>query len=206
MATIKELTYLLWRNLEGGNIPDDTRFKEGEMYTYMSDAVARVMREKYFEDRNISENKYPENGKTSVKEIKRDRDTQYIELTDKSIDLGGVRKYQITQRNPFSRWVVEFAGVDEEEVFNYNKMPKIPNIILYTLKDNKIYFYNGVVQDEEVTLTQYYVLPNDIDDDYDLPKDVGNRAMAYALQMAQAEIKPIDREIDGTPINYRTNG
>lgn len=204
MAKISEIRDLVWRNLEGGFIPDDTRFTKREITVYVRAGISQALKENMFELLNNSEFKYFSGyGKTTTKTVKTDPTTevQYIDSPDKSLAIGGMRNYDISSANPFSLWAVNYVAVRPEEVFVLKGQPSIPNVILYTVKDNKIMFFNGIVTDKEVTLTQKLVIPDSDDDEFDIPEEVVARAVTLAIGLAEREVKETDRAIDGVPIS-----
>lgn len=202
MAKISELRDLVWRNLEGGFIPDDTRFTKREITVYVRSGIAQALKENMFELLNNSEFKYFSGyGKSSQKEVKVDEEgVQYIDSPDKSLAIGGMRNYNISDPNPFSRWATIYVAIRPEEVTVQKLQANIPNVIQYTIKDNKILFFNGIVKTDKVNLTQTLVIPDSDDDDFDIPEEVVSRAITIAIGLAERELKVTDRTIDGTPV------
>lgn len=203
MAKIAELRDLVWRNLEGGFIPDDTRFTKREITLYVRGGISQALKEYNFELLNNSEFKYFSGyAKTTKKEVKTDPDTdlQYIDSPDKSLAIGGVRNYNISSANPFSRWAVNYVFIRQEEVLVGKLQPNVPNVIQCVIHDNKILFTNGTTTDKQVTLSQKLVIPDSDDDEFDIPEEIVSRAVSIAIMTAERELKPTDRAIDGTPL------
>jgi len=203
MAKIAELRDLVWRNLEGGFIPDDTRFTKREITLYVRAGISQALKENMFELLNNSEFKYFSGyGKTTEKEVKVDphTDLQYIDAPDKSLAIGGIRNYDLSSPNPFSRWATTYVFIRPEELLISKTQPNIPNVIQCLVKDGKIFFTNGETYDKKVTLTQKLVIPDSDDDEFDIPEEVVARAVSIAIMTAERELKPTDRTIDGTPL------
>lgn len=204
MTSIANIRDLIWRNLEGGDKTVTSRFTKREVAVYAKAGLAQAMKELFFEQLNQGEDAFKYFGgigKTSTVKVETDDSgVQYITLKDKSLEFGGMRNYEITDANPFSRWAVHYVGIRPEEVIVSQLQRNIPNVIQYTIKDNKLVFFNGIVNDDEVTLNQKLVLPSGDDDEFEVPDEAITRAVSLAIQLAERELKVQDRTIDGVSV------
>lgn len=204
-TTIKELTYLLIDMSEGGQPTDDARLNYRVAKAYIKSAVAYQLRKRWFEDKNNSDENYI--GKTTTKDAEliydEEEDSYYIETLGESIDMGGMRSYSVTSKKSNSRWAIRFVPITLSEWFSQKGLIRIPNVIQYYLKGDRLYFTNGIPEDLDIVqLTQSNLLPSDDDDS--VPADVGQEALRYAWMLAYPEVSmPTDRENDG--VDRKTN-
>lgn len=199
--TIKELAYLLLDMSEGGQPTDDSKLNYRVAKAYVKSAVAYQLRRRWFEEKNASDENYI--GKTTTKEADviydEEEDAYYIETLGESIDMGGMRSYSITSKKANSRWSLRFVPITLSEWFAQKGLIRIPNVIQYYLKGDRLYFTNGIPEGVDVVqLTQSNLLPSDDDDS--VSADIAQEALRYAWMLAYPEVSiPTDRENDGVP-------
>lgn len=210
MATLKELTYRLWRLLDGGDISDDTRFSYKELKGYIGSGIGLALKQNAFEQRNASPDLLYGSGqyaKTTIRDVQYDEEgTAYIETKDKSVAFGGSRNFEVSSVNPLSRWAKTFVTIRKEELFLQKFQANIPNVIQVVVDGSKLYFRGNAVLSgdlEQVKLSQYYVIPDLEEDDseLDLPTEYENQIVDQAFQILMRERINEDRANDGVPAN-----
>ena len=199
--TIKELSYLLLDQVNGGLPSDDGKINYRVAKAYIKTAVAYYLKRKIFEEANNSEEYYTSesNATTKTVPVKLDPETglNYIELLGESIDLGGMRSYSISSANPLSRWSIRFVPITQNEVFTQSVLPNVPDVIQFFKKGDRLYF-RGITNEEELSLTQRSLLPSNDEDD--IPEDIGVLALEHAYKLVYPEIAlRSDRANDGVP-------
>jgi hypothetical protein len=202
MASTKELVYRLWRKLEGGYIPDDSKFTYRELKGYIRSGIGLALKQNYYESLNADEYRYGADtiSATSTITVQTDAVTglKFITLPASTINVAGNRQNIVTSKNPVARYTTSYVPVRAEEVFVARMQPSIPCVVLYYKEGSKLFFYNGEVTDKEVKLTQRYALPDDDDADLGLD-DYENQILAQAMQLIINPQIPSDRANDGVP-------
>lgn len=203
MSSIKNLTYRLWRRVEGGNIGDDSRYTYEELAGYIRQGVAIALKGSYYEVINSSEYKYNDANLTvSTKQtVTTDSDTglKYVDIPLKSITISGSRALSITSVNPVSTTAVRYIPIREEEVMVAKLQTPIPNVVLYYRMDDRAYFYNKAVTETEVKVNQKYTLPTDDDAEITVPEAEAT-ILENALRL-MGQLPTIgDRDNNGVPI------
>lgn len=207
--TIKELTYLLWRHLEGGNIPDDSRFTYRELRAHIKGIVFRYLKANYFEGLNSDEYRYGDDGLTTLYTVKvnyndpKHGNLPYLVLPAKPMSLPGNRNVVISEANRISKWSKRFVPVRQEEVFVGSLQPNIPDVIQYYRSGTDMVFYNGPITDKELNVTIKYSLPEDDNVDIGVLNDYQHQIIIDAVRLVSGEIKPTDINNDGTHLEVR---
>lgn len=206
-TTLRQLTFRLWRLLDGGDISDDSRFKYRELKGYIISGIALGLKQSAFELRNNTDTVYGSGqyGKTTIKNVQIDDEgVAYIDLKDRSLAFGGSRNFELSSLNPLSRWAKTFVTIRKEEMFLQKMQANIPNIIQSVVEGNRILLFgNAVINGEvdQVRLTQYFIIPDIEDDDSELmlPPEYENQIVDQSYQLVMREIRPEDRANDGVP-------
>lgn len=198
---IKQLTYLLLEQVNGGIPTDDSKFNYRVAKAFVLSAVAFLLKKKAFDEANQSEGNYTSesNSVTKTVDVKTDEDTglKYVELLGESIDLGGMRSYSISSKNPFGRWNIKFVPITRNEVFMQSMLPNVPDVVQFYKEDNRLYL-KGDISEVKLQLTQKSLLPSDDDDN--IPEDISAPALEYAYKLAYPELTfKSDRANDGVP-------
>lgn len=200
---------MLWRNLEGGDIPDDSRFSEAELEKYIRGGLAQAMKQSFYEQLNVDSYRYGDDSISITYTVPVLKDTgeygilPYITLPADSISIPGGRSIDITDANPVSRNATTYLPQRVEEVFVGKFQPQVPCVVLYYMEGDKVVFFNGTVGSDEVRVRQRYAIPKDKDQELNFPQDFQNVILAEAIRLCNSEIKPQDRANDGVPIEVR---
>ena len=200
MTSIKELTYLLLDNVNGGIPTDDARLNYRVAKAYITKTVAYHLRRKVFEEKNLSGEHYIGTPVTKTVPVKKDGDVYYVETLGESIDLGGMRSYSISSVNKVGRWSKKFVPITNQEASaQWMGLGHIPSVVQFYKDGDRLVFMNELVDDvDEVKLTQYNLLPKDDDDS--VPSDIGQLALTDAIRLAIQEVSvPRDEDNNGTP-------
>lgn len=207
MSSIKTLTFLLWRRLEGGDIPDSSKFTYKEIREYIVAGVLEGLKANYYEQLNSNEYRYGADDitTTTTQQVKVDDVTglQYVDVPLQSIKVAGNRMLSITSSNPVAVTAVRYVPVRREEVFVANLQPPIPCVVQYYREDGKAFFFGSKVDEKSLKVNQKYTLPTDDDAELTLPESEG-AIIERALRLLGQQF-PSDRNIDGVPNNGVTN-
>lgn len=206
MTTLKKLTYRVWRILEGGDIPDDSRFRYDEIKDHIRASVFTALKSNYFEGRNDEDGyKYGNDSVTvdSIVTTKHDDSMgiAYIDVEEASIAVPAVnRMLSITDLNPYSRGSKMYIPVRSEERFTGQLQPPIPGTILYERTGGKVYFYNEIIKAGcEVRLRQKYVVKDEDDSPLNLPLEYEAQIVDTVTRLLDREIRMRDISNDGSP-------
>lgn len=206
MSTLKTLTYRAWRILEGGDIPDDSRFRYKEVRDHVRAAVAYALKQNYFESRNDEDGfKYGDDTITTVADVTTQEDTEtglvYITVGGDAVSVPAAnRMLSIQEPNPYSRWAKTYIPVRSEERFVGQLQPDIPCVILYERNGDRITFYNGLVEaGEKLRLLQKYTITDDDDAELNLPSEYELQVVDSVTRLLDREIRLADRENNGVP-------
>lgn len=205
MSTLKELTYRVWRILDGGNIADDSRFTYREIRDTVRSAIFSVLKANYFETRNSEDEfKYGNDDifQELIIETKIDDSTclPYIDVSQSISVPATNRLLSISDINPYSRASKKYIPVRKEERFVGQLQPPIPKTVLYERTGGRIYFFNDTVKEgTPLKVVQKYAITDNDDEELNIPSE-------YELQIIDAVTKLLDREIrlhdisnDGAP-------
>jgi len=204
MASIRTLVFQLWRKLENGNIPDDTRFTFRELKGYVVSGIAKALRDSYFEQRNLEDYKYGDDSITTTYKtaIQTDSETglKYVPLTNKTISMAGGRFTMINSINPVGKLAKTYVPIRLEERIVVSKQPCVPNVVYFYKENGKAYFYGEQVTESSVYVSDRYAIPNDDDAELTLPAEFENNVLQQALQLLIPAQFPSDRQNNGVPI------
>lgn len=200
--TVRDLTFRLWRRLENGDIPDDSRFTYKELSGYIKSAIAGALKANFFENLNANEYRYAGDfTKTTPKTVDTDDNgLQYVNIPYSTIKVPNNNRFlSITSTNPVSRFSVNYIPMREEEVFVAKLQPDVPGVVLFYTQQDKIFFYNNNVSDTTVNVHQKYTIPNDDDADIGLTESENQIIEAALRLLGQPTIS--DRDNNGVPIS-----
>lgn len=210
MTTVRKLVYLLWRHLEGGNVPDDTRYTYRQLREHVRSGVAEAVKAAYYEQLNLQEFRYGEDSVVVTFDLPIIHDDSkygklpYATLPVKTIPLPGGRGVTVGERNRVSSWATQYVPVRQEEVFVGRLQPPVPCVVQFYRAGDDFIFFNGKVDARELTFTVKYALPGEDDDqEINLPEDFVNRLVSIAAQICNGQIRPTDTVNDGAPLNVR---
>lgn len=203
--TTEEIVYAIWRKLEGGFIPDDTRYTYRELRLHVRGALAEALKQDYFAQLNADEFRYVGDSisvryKAAVS-VNPDTGLKTITIPATQINVpSSLRNLSITSLNPVSLFATKFIPVRAEEVFVGQLQPPIPCAVLYYQTGKNIEFYNAEFDDESVMVTQKYALPKDDKVDLGIPEE----ALPNIIKLVEQQLNPqraSDRDNNGVPIN-----
>ena len=206
MSTIKDLTFRCWRILEGGDIPDDSRFRYKEIVAHVRSAIKFALKQNYFEQLNSGESRYGDDSLVTIydSEIKVDPNTgiRYVEDPAKSISVpASTRTTDITDPNPFSIYATTYIPVRMEEAFVAATQPNIPCSVLYTRAGDRFEFFNDEIEEgKKIKVVKKYSVTDDEDAQLNLPEEYELQVVSQVVQTLNPEIRQEDREIDGVPL------
>lgn len=203
MSSLKELTYRLWRHLEGGNIPDDSRFTYSELIGYIRGGVSAALKTNYFEHLNLDDYKYGDDGISATYTVSvvhnddKHGGLPYATLPAKPISLPGNRGVSISDKNRVSVWSNVYVPIRQEEVLVGRLQPTIPCVIQYYRTGTDLVFFNNEVKLGELSVTVRYGLPQSDEEELSMPEEFHNSVLTEAIRICNAEIRPIDNVNDG---------
>lgn len=204
MGSLREITYRLWRRLEGANIPDDTKYTYRELKGYVTSGYKQALKNSYLEQRNVEDFKYGDDSisfsYTAPLLNDEAKELSYIELRGKPISFAGNRFVDINSANPASIFAQDYFPVRKEEVFLIRKQNDIPCMTYFYKEDKKAYFFGKEVKEQEVHVTERYSLSDDDDSDTGLPEEIENQAFELAYRLL-VPVAPADRANDGVSNN-----
>lgn len=207
MSTIKDLTYRSWRIIEGGDIPDDSRFRYKEVRDHVRSAIAFALKQNYFEQMNAGESRYGDDTLAKVYDstIKTDPDTgiRFVEDPADSISVpASTRTTSIVDPNPYSIHATTYIPVRMEEVFVANLQPNIPCTVMYARMGDRFEFFNDQIEDgKRIKIIRKYSVTKDDEEDLNLPSEYELQIVNQVVQTLNPEIRQSDRQNDGVPIN-----
>jgi len=204
--TTEEIIYALWRKLEGGFIPDDSKYTYRELRLYARGAIAETLRQDYFNQLNADEYRYAGDS-IAVKyklTVSTDVDSglKMITLPQTQVNVpAGLRNVNITSLNPVSLLSTTFIPVRVEEVFVGELQDPIPCVVLYYQEGDQITFYNGDFDDAQVRVSQKYSLPSSDTADIGVSEETLPSILTIAQRLLQTGMLPSDKVNDGAPTN-----
>ena len=200
--TTKDLVYRLWRHLENGAIPDDSKYTFTELKGYVRAGLKALMKLSYYNDLNGDDTRYGSDNisVTTTNTIALDSVTglKYITTTNETIIVAGNRQVNITSSNPVSRYAVNYIPIRQEEVLVNRLQDQIPCVVLYYREGNRYYLFNGETKEKTVKLTERYAIPTDDTAEIVGGEDVANQVIQQALQIIMNGQVPSDKENNGT--------
>lgn len=203
MATVKELTYSVWKILDGREPTDDSRYSYRQIRIIVLSALSDAMKRDWYEQRNTGDTIYGNDNYSSTYrdlEVMTDSENglKYIEVPARTISIPGGRDVSITDANPVSRWSKKYIPVSSTERFSLGLQPSIPCVILYYKQDNKYWFYNGIVNENSLDVTLRYAIPDNDDVNVNMPEEFHNYVVQTAVQTLNPQLRPVDHNNDGT--------
>lgn len=203
-STAKEMVYRLWRRLEGGQIPDDTKYTYRELRGYIRSGIAKGLQDSYFQQRNLEDFKYGDDSISAsyVANVLTDatKGLQYVELTSKTISIAGNRFTDINSVNPISAYAVQYIPIRLEERFIAGLQTEIPCMHYFYKENGRAYFYGKKVTEPSVLVTDRYAIPTVDDAELSLPEEFENQVLEGAFRLLMPPL-PADRAIDGVSNN-----
>lgn len=204
MSTLKELTYRLWRRLDGGNISDDTKYTYRELVGYIKAGIADALKQSYFEQRNLEDFKYGDDSisatyKATVR-YDSEKGLNYVDVKSKTISIAGNRFTSISDVNPVSRFSTMYVPIRTEEILVRRLQPQIPCVVMFYREDGKLYFYNQEVKVKEVRVSDRYAIPTDDNSEMSFPSEFENKVLQAAFMIIMNPTVQPDRANDGVPL------
>lgn len=201
--TIRKLVFALWRKLENGNIPDDSRYSYRELKVYIVSGIANALKTSYFEQRNLEDYKYGDDSITTTYKttIQTDSETglKYVPLTNKTISVAGGRFTSINSINPIGKFAKNYVPIRFEEIIIVSNQPCVPNVVYFYKQDSKAFFFGTNPTEATVYVSDRYAIPNDDDAELTLPAEFENTVLQQALQIIVPAQFPSDRQNNGVP-------
>lgn len=207
MSSIKSLTYRVWRILEGGDIPDDSRFRYKEVRDHVRSGIKLALKENYFEHLNAGESRYGDDAMSTIHdaEISTDPNTGIKYVLDPSDSISvpaSTRTTDIIDENPFSLYATTFIPVRMEEAFVASLQPNIPCSVMYARMGDRFEFFNDEVEDgKKIKIVKKYSVTKDDEAELNLPEEYELQIVSQVVQILNPEIRPSDRENNGVPLN-----
>lgn len=206
---LKDIVYTIWRELEGGYIPDDTRFTYKNIRTVVVGAIGEAALELSMRLRNADpDDPYPTYYNEYQSEVKYDAKTNnyYAELKGKPITFNGTRSYDVVPaEDSFHLHAIDFLPTTPKEWFSIKKLPRIPSVIHYLIGTKRINFMSTVDEGSFVTISQGFSVPTAGGEEEDLatniPDELGRTIITNSLVILRDQLRPSDRANDGVPIN-----
>lgn len=202
MSTIKELSWQLIEMANGGMPTDDSKLNYRIARAHVRDAVAYLLKEKIFQHYNSSEDHYIPDSNSISKEVELKHDSEsglsYVETIGESIDLTGMRNYQLSFANIAHRWKKKFVPISRQEVFLQTFLTNIPDVVQFYKEGDRLYLIGNILTDggESLMLTQKNVVPKDDDDP--VPVDIASQSLERAYRSVYPEISAQqDRDNNG---------
>jgi hypothetical protein len=205
MSSLKQLTYRVWRILEGGDIPDDSRFRYKEIRDHVKSAVFSALKQNYFEQLNAGESRYGDDQLSKIYDATVEEDIstglKYITLPGEGISVpASSRTTSIQDPNPFSVWATEYIPVRMEEAFTYKLQDDIPCVVLYTQTGNRIEFFNDEIETgKKLKVVRKYTVTDNDDEELNLPGEYELQIVDSVTRLLDREIRLNDRQNDGVP-------
>lgn len=207
MSNIKDVVFAVWRELEGGFIPDDTRFTYKHIRTIIVSCVGELALDLSMKLRNANpDNPYPEYYNQYDSKIEFDAKTgvNYANIQGKPISFNGVRSFDITDSvDSFHAKSVDYLPTTPQEWFNLKRLPRVPNVIHYMVGTNRVVFMTALVDPGSVTIQQGFSVPTAGDENSDIgvniPDEMGASVISRSLMLLREELRPTDRANDGVP-------
>lgn len=206
---LKDLIYTLWRNLEGGYIPDDTRFNYKSIRTVVISAIGEAALDLAFKLRRTDpDDPYPQfyNEYESAVEYDKKGGNFYARIQGKSISLDGVRSFDVRLSEDYMhRLSTEFLPTNSREWFMLKKLPPVPKVIYFLVGTERIVFTADMSDVNSVLISQGFSVPLEGDEDTDVfvqvPEEIGRVVQVNALNILNGNLRQSDRANDGVPIS-----
>ena len=206
---LKDLIYTLWRNLEGGYIPDDTRFNYKSIRTVVISAIGEAALDLAFKLRKADpDDPYPQfyNEYESAVEYDKKGGNFYARIQGRSISLDGVRSFDVRLSEDYMhRLSTEFLPTNSREWFMLKKLPPVPKVIYFLVGTERILFTADMSDVSSVLISQGFSVPLEGDEDTDVfvqvPEEIGRVVQVNALNILNGNLRQSDRANDGVPIS-----
>lgn len=205
MSSIKELSYRIWRRLENGSIPDDSRWTYRELKGYVISGIAKGLKDSYYEQRNIEDFKYGDDGITTSYKTTVNTDSEtglkYATLNNTTISIAGNRFTSINSINPIGKFAKTYVPIRLEERLIVSKTECVPDVVYFYKDGGKAMFFGDVEPDSQVYVSSRYAIPTDDDAELQMPEEFENAVIQSALALLMPSLNvPSDRENNGVPI------
>lgn len=207
MSTVKKLVYTIWRKLDGGNISDDSKYTYREIRGYVISVIADALKRNFYEHLNAGEYKYGDDGISTtyknLKVVENEEGLKTVALPARIISTPGGRGINVHSSNRVNKWSTTFIPVRQEEVFVGGLQKPIPCVVLYYQEDNNLVFYNGILHEDNVSVTLKYSLPLEGDDDKELnlPEEYATLIVRGVLEILSPALAQRDNDINGVDDN-----
>lgn len=206
---LKDIIYTLWRNLEGGFIPDDTRFTYKSIRTVVLGCIGDAALDLAFKLRNADpDDPYPRYYNEYESEVKFDPQGNcfYSEIKGKSLTFDGNRSFDITLAEDYMhRFAVDLVPTNSREWFLLKKLPPVPKVVYYLIGTNRVIFTADMSEIGSVKISQGFSVPTEGNEDEDVsvivPDEIGRAVLINALNILNANVRQSDRANDGVPLN-----
>lgn len=206
---LKEIVYNLWRNLEGGYIPDDTRYTYGNIRVAVVSVIGDAATSLAMRLRNaIPDDPYPTYVSEETVEVKYDSvsGVNFVELKSKPLSFNGKRTYDVNpSENSFNMHALDFVPILPQEWFALKKLPRVPKIVYYIVMPGRLNFLEGVNAGDKVSVSQSFSIPTAgdelTDDSAEVPDEIAHEVSIKALTVLREQLKQSDRANDGVPVN-----
>lgn len=205
---LKDIIYTLWRELEGGFIPDDTRYTYKNIRVVVLASIGEAALELAMRLRNADpDDPYPTYYSEYEADIKFDSkgNNYYAELQGKPISFNGIRNYDVTpSENSFHLHAIDFLPTTHKEWFALKKLPRIPKVVHYIVGTTRMYFMENLEEGDLITVSQGFSVPTIGGEDEDvttnIPDEIARKVLADSLIILNQEVRQSDRANDGVPI------
>ena len=206
---LKNIVYTVWRNLEGGDIPDDTRFNYGSIRTTIVGCVGDASLSLAFRLRNAdADSPYPTYINDYESEVKFDPkgNLHYSEIQGRLLSFNGNRSIDLApSENYLHRLSVDFVPTNSREWFLLKKLPKVPGVVYYMIESKRVAFLGDVAGMDSVRISQSFTIPTigdeSDDENTEIPDEIGRVVMGQALDILNGNLRSSDRANDGVPAN-----
>lgn len=206
---LKDIVYTVWRELEGGYIPDDTRFNYKNIRTVVLGCIGESALDLAMKTRNLNpDDPYPAYYNEYESEVKFDdrSNNHYAEIKGRPFTFNGVRSYDVSfSENSYNAMAVDFVPTSHSEWFNLKRLPRVPNVIHYLSGVNRLNFLADMKEGDSVMISQSFSVPLVGDENEDnktnIPDEIGRSVITNTLIILRDELRPSDRANDGVPTN-----
>lgn len=205
MSSVKEMVYRVWRRLEGSNIPDDSRYTYRELRGYIISGVAKSLRDSYYEQRNIEDFKYGDDGITTSYKTTVNTDSEtglkYATLDNTTISIAGNRFTSINSINPIGKFAKTYVPIRLEERLIVSKTECVPDVVYFYKDGGKAMFFGDVEPDSQVYVSSRYAIPTNDEAELDMSEEFESAVIQNALAILMPSLNVVsDRENNGVPI------
>ena len=207
MASTKELVYQVWMKLDGGKISDDSAYSYRQIKNYVVSGIGAALKASYFEQRNLEDYKYGDDGMTTTYKtaVLTDEETglKYLPLQNTTISIAGNRFTSINSINPVGKFAKIYSPIRLEERLIVSLQPCVPNVTYYYKDRDRAWFYGENMDETSVYVSDRYALPNNDDADLRIPQEFENQVILGVLQILSPNMALQDNSNNGKPINIQ---